>query len=266
MAATVATRPARGTGRGRKWGIVLLVLVIVLAGLLVAADRIAAYAAARTIVREAKQQLAAQQITSPKDPTATVGGFPFLTQVVAGKYQKVTIDVAQPSAQGVTLDDLTVVATGVNASTTALMNGTGQITADNVTGTVRLGWVSVTKLIDLTGYGGQGLEVSALPDGEVQIKGPVSMVGISTTVVATGSVTVAGDAVQLKINKVTTEGGQTSPLLQQVIGALKQQLSFTVKIPVLPYNLKVKNATARPEGLTVTAYANNVPLGNQAGG
>jgi hypothetical protein len=265
MAATVATSPARRTGRGRKWGIVLLVLVIVLVGLLVVADRIAAYAAARTIVREAKQQLTAQQITSPKDPTATIGGFPFLTQVVRGKYDKITIDVTQPTAQGVTLDDLTMVATGVNASTSALINGTGQITADNVTGTVRLGWVSVTKLIDLSGYGGQGLEVSALPDGEVQIKAPISMVGLSATVVATGNVTVSGNTAQVKINKVSTEGGQIPPLLQQVIGAIKQQLSFSVKIPALPYNLKVKDATARPEGLTVTAFANNVPLGNQAG-
>jgi hypothetical protein len=252
--------------RGRKWTVALLVLVVVLAGLLVAADRVAAYAASRTIVKQAKQQMAAQNITSPYDPTAKVDGFPFLTQVVRGHYDKITIDIKKPAAQGVALDDLAIVATGINASTSALMNGTGQITADNVTGTVQMGWAAVTKLVDLSGYGGGGVSISALPDGEVQIKAPVSMLGQSANVVATGKVTVAGDSAQVTITKVTTDGGQVPSLLQQVLGSIKQQLSFAVKIPALPYSLKIKNATARPGGLTVTAAATNVPLANQAGG
>jgi LmeA-like phospholipid-binding len=252
-------------GRGRRVTIVLVVLVVLVGGLLVAADRVAAYAAERTVARQAKQELAAQQITSPTDPVVHVAGVPFLTQVVRGRYEKITIDVVQPSAQGITLDDLFVVATGVNASTGALLNGTGQITADNVTGTARLDWQSATKLIDLSQYGGTGATVSALPDGQVQIKAPVSVGSVSATLIATGTIEIAGDSDSAKVHitKVDVAGGGIPSVLQQMIGAITQQLSFTVKIPPLPYHLKVKSVQARPEGVTITAVATGVPISGQ---
>jgi hypothetical protein len=246
--------------RGRKALLLVVILVVVIGGLLVAADRVAAYAAERTVASQAKQQMAAQNITSPSDPDVSVGGFPFLTQVIRGRYDKITIDVSKPTAQGVTFDDLTVVATGINASTGALLNGDGQITADNVIGTARLNWDSVTKLIDLSQFGGSGATVSALPDGEVQIKAPVSVLSVSTTVVATGTIGIAGDAAHVSITKVSVEGGGLPALLQQVLGSLKEQLSFTVKIPALPYHLKIKSVRAEQAGVTVTATATNVAL------
>jgi hypothetical protein len=246
--------------RGRKTLLVLVILVIALAGLFVIADRVAVYAAQRTVASQAKQQMSAQNITSPQDPSVKISGFPFLTQVVGGRYDKITIDVTKPTDQGVTLDDLTVVATGVNASASALINGNGQVTADNVTGTGRLGWDSVNKLIDLSQFNSTGATVSALPDGEVQITAPVKVLTLSTTVVATGTIAVAGDAAHVTINKVNVQGGGIPAVLQAVLGSLKEQLSFTVKIPPLPYHLKIKSVQAKPAGVTVTATATNVPL------
>jgi hypothetical protein len=250
-------------GRGRKVTIVLVVLFVIVGGLLVAGDRVAAYAAERTVAREAKQELAAQQISAAQDPIVHVSGFPFLTQVARGRYEKITIDVVKPSAQGVTLDDLFVVATGVNASTDALLNGTGQITADNVTGTARLDWESATKLIDLSQYGGTGATVSALPDGQVQIKAPVTVGTVSSTLIATGTIEIADDAAKVHVNKVSVAGGGIPAVVQQVLGAITQQLSFTVKIPPLPYHLKVRSVQARPEGVTITAAATGVPISGQ---
>src|SRR5205807_9976988 len=108
--------------RGRKVTIVLVVLLVATVGLFVAADRLAAYAAERTIATQAKKELAARDITTPSEPTVAVGGFPFLTQVARGKYDKITIHLDRPTSQGVTLDGLDVVATGVNATTSTLVN------------------------------------------------------------------------------------------------------------------------------------------------
>src|SRR5689334_23717370 len=127
------------TRRGRKVWITLLIVVVVLGGLLLVADRVGAYVAASTIASQAKKELAARDITTPSDPTVTVGGFPFLTQVARGRYQSITIHVDHPSSQGVTFDTLDVVANGVNASTSAVINRTGSITADTITGTTSLG-------------------------------------------------------------------------------------------------------------------------------
>ena len=247
-------------GRGRRVWIALVVVLIVVAGLFVATDRIAAFAAERTIADQAKKELAARNITSPSDPTVGVGGFPFLTQVARGKYDKITIHVDQPTSQGVTLDALDVTARGVNASTSALINGTGTITADDVTGSTSLGWASVNKLMNTSGFGGAGATASALPDGQVQVKVPVSVAGISTTIVATGNLSVGQGTVHLKINKVSTEGGTLPSVLAGLVGSIKQSLSVDIKIPQLPYNLQVRDVKASLSGLAVTAVAVNVPI------
>src|SRR5205814_8133744 len=136
MAVDARVRRRRG-GRLMVW---FLVVVVILAGLFVAADRIAAYAAERTIAMQSKKELAAREITTPTEPKVSVGGFPFLTQVAKGRYDRITIHLDHPASQGVTLDVLDVTATGVNASTSAIVNGTGSITADDVNGTASLGW------------------------------------------------------------------------------------------------------------------------------
>jgi len=246
--------------RGRKLWVALLVLIVVLGGLFLVADRVAAYVAARTIATQAKKELAARDITTPSDPTVTVGGFPFLTQVAKGRYQSITIHVDHPSSQGVTFDTLDVVADGVNASTSAVINRTGTITADTVTGTTSLGWAGVNKLMNTSGFGGAGASASAMPDGQVQVKVPVSLAGISTTIVATGNLTVGQGVAHLKINNVTAEGGTLPSVINGLVGSIKQSLSVDIKIPPLPYGLVVKDVKASQQGLAVTATAANVAL------
>jgi hypothetical protein len=246
--------------------IVLLVLVAVIAGLFVASDRIAAYAAERTIAAQAKKELAAREITTPSEPKVSVGGFPFLTQVARGRYDRITIHLDRPSSQGITLDRLDVTALGVNATTSAIVNGTGKITADDVRGTASLNWEAVNKLMNTTGFGGSGATASALPDGQVQVRVPVSVAGVSTTLVSTGNLTVADSLVHLNITKVTTEGGNLPAVIGRLVGAIKQSLSIDIRIPKLPYNLQVRDVKAAPEGLTVSAVAANVPLSGRGGG
>ncbi len=255
--AAVEAPPRR---RGRRLWVALLVVVVVLGALFVVADRVAAYAAARTIASQAKKELAAREITTPSDPTVTVGGFPFLTQVARGHYQSITIHVDHPSSQGVTFDALDVVASGVNASTSAVINRTGTITADNITGTTSLGWSGVNKLLNTSGFGGAGASASALPDGQVQVRVPVSFAGVSTTILATGTLTVGKGVAHLKINQVSSEGGTLPSVISGLIGSIKQSLSVDIKIPALPYGLVVKDVKASQQGLAVTATAANVAL------
>jgi hypothetical protein len=239
--------------------VALIVVLLVLGGLLVAADRIAVFAAERTIAEQAKKELAARDIKASSDPKVAVDGFPFLTQVARGKYDKITIHVDHPSSQGITLDVLDVTARGVNASTGALVNGTGKITADDVAGATSLGWENVNKLMNTSGFGGGGATASALPDGRVQVKVPVSVAGVSTNLIAIGNLTVGQNVVHLKIQDVKAEG--TLPaLIARLIGSIKQSLSVDIKIPPLPYNLQVRDVKASEHGLTVTAVAANVPI------
>src|SRR5207302_9315449 len=137
------------------------------------------------------------------------------------------------------LDALDVTARGVNASTDALMNGTGQITADDVSGTTSLGWDGVNKLMKTSGFGGATATASALPDGRVKVKVPVAVAGISPTVVAVGNLSVSQGSVHLKINEVSTEGGSLPSVLSGLVGSIKESLSVDIKIPPLPYNIQI---------------------------
>jgi hypothetical protein len=246
--------------RGRKVWTVLVILVLVLGGLFVLSDRIAAYAAERTIAAQAKKELVARDISTPDEPRVAVDGFPFLTQVARGRYDKIAIHVDRPSSQGVTLDALDVTARGVNASTSTLVNGTGTITADEITGTTSLDWNSVDKLMNTGGFGGSGARAAALPDGQVQVKVPVKVGEYTTTVVATGTLSVGQNVVHLKISQVSTEGGSVPSYLSGLVSQIKQSLSVDIRIPVLPYNLVIRDVKASLQGLAVIAGAANVPL------
>jgi len=246
--------------RGRKLWIVLVVLVVLLGTAFVVADRIAASAAAATIATQARKELVARDISTPSEPTVTIGGFPFLTQVARGHYDKITIHVDHPSSQGVTLDALDVVATGVNAPASAVINHTGTVTADAVTGTTTIGWDSVNKLMNTSGFGGSGATASARPDGQVQVRVPVAVAGFSTTVIATGTLAVGQGLVHLKINNVSTEGGDLPTVISRLIGTIEQSLSIDIRIPPLPYHLVVKDVQAGQKGVTVTATSTNVPI------
>jgi LmeA-like phospholipid-binding len=256
---------AMAAGRGRKVATALIVLLVVLVGLFLAVDRVAAYAASQELASQAQKELASREVTTPSKPTVVIGGFPFLTQVVRGRYDKVTIHARSLTGRGVTVDALDVTATGIHAKATALMNGRGDVTADNVTGTARVGWAAVTSLIKTSGTGMNGVSVSALPDGRVEMKTPVSVLGVTTNVVATGTVGVSGSVVHISITRVQAQGGDIPPGLSSIIGSLKTALSVNVNIPPLPYHLKISSVRSTVEGIVVTAYAQNVALATQSG-
>jgi hypothetical protein len=236
------------------WAIVLLVLV----GLLVAADRISAYAASRAVADQVRNQLAAEHISTSTPPSVQLGGFPFLTQVIRGHYDHVTIDVKGASTQGVTFSDLHITATGVHAKTSQLIRGSGPIAADQVAGTARLTWSQVPTLLEKARLARSGAQISGSDDGQVTIRQPIQLGGSTTTLVATGTVTAANGKVAVKINHVTTEGASLPPLLQELIGPYAQQLSGSFALPTLPYHLKLTGVAVSAAALTIRATGQSV--------
>jgi LmeA-like phospholipid-binding len=118
---------------------VLIVLVIVVGGLLLVADRAGAAVAERSISDQVKKEVAARGGTT-SEPDVTVGGFPFLTQVLREKYDKITIVMRDVQGEGVRLPRLDVEATNVTASMRTLMGGEGDVVAERVTGTATIGY------------------------------------------------------------------------------------------------------------------------------
>ena len=97
MAQDYPVDEARPRRRGRKLLIGLFVLLLLLAGLLVVADRVAVGVAERMIADRVRQEITKQGAQSA-EPDVEVGGTPFLTQVLDGRYQRITINLRDVQA------------------------------------------------------------------------------------------------------------------------------------------------------------------------
>jgi LmeA-like phospholipid-binding len=247
----------------RKTAITLIVLVVVLGGLFVVADRVSASAAESTISDQAVKEMNARQITSPDKPHVSVGGFPFLTQVLRGRYDKVTIKVNQPRYQNnVKLEQITLVAAPVRAPLKAITSHQGQVTADTVTGTATMTWDEVRSLLDLAGI--PGIDPSKVQltvvDNQVRLRIPLSALGQTVTVTAGGTLTVANGQVRFQVSQLTPEGDNVPSVVTDVINRYKSRLSVTVKVPAMPYKLTVRKVQTSNDGVVATASADNVVL------
>lgn len=239
--------------RGRRLRTGLIVVFVVLVGLLLAVDRVGAWAAERTVAEKVSQQITEQKV-SASEPEVTVGGFPFLTQVVAGRYEDIRIFLRDVSANGITVPELDVHAKGVNAEMSALISGDGEITADHVTGTATIGYASVRALIDRP-----GLELSE-QNGKLRLRLPLTVAGQQIIAVALADVSAVNGLVRISVADIRAEGIQLVPQAQRLLDQYKRLLSVDVKLPPLPFRLTVEGVQARPEGLAVTASAQGVPI------
>jgi hypothetical protein len=253
-------RPRRRTGR--RVLITLLVLLLVLAILLVVADRVAASYAERMISDRVSEEIASQKATA-EQPDVTIDGVPFLTQVVGGDYQEIQILLTNLSGevgknQSVKMAKLDIRAHDVSAPLDTLRTGSGRITAGNVTGT---GTITYAELADLIGQ--EGLKLTE-QDGKLMGTMPVKAAGQTFQVTGTANLEVADGVVRVRFADITSDGLPDIPLVRNLVTGYVNKLAYDLAPPPLPLGLKVQKVDPRPEGLVVTAGANNVPL--SAGG
>ncbi|HEU0239054.1 MAG TPA: DUF2993 domain-containing protein [Micromonosporaceae bacterium] len=255
-------RPRRG-GRGLR---ITLFVVLGLLVVLVAADRIGLLIAEHTVAGQVRTHLASEGVTFDGDPHVTIHGFPFLTQVLAGHYDRVDISVANPSTLGVRLDSLTISARDVSAPTGALIAGNGHIEAATVAGTGSLDWTAFTQLVDLSGVKQYGIDPKAIrigsaDAGHVSIQAPASLDGQTFTVNATGTISVKQNILHVGVSNVTASDTALPPQFSPTLNAIAKQFTFDVRIPQLPYRLSLDSVRATAQGIAITASARDIVLG-----
>jgi hypothetical protein len=248
--------------RGGKVLIGLLVLLVLLGGVLVIADRVAAGYAERAIADRVSQEVARQDAESSR-PEVTVDGFPFLTQVLAGRYESIQIlmrDVrGSVNGNSLTLPRLDVTARDVRAPLDTLRSGQGDVVASTVDGTATVSYASVAELTERP-----GLQL-AEEGGKLVGTAPLDLFGQRVTVRGAAGLSVDDKGqIRVKFERLTADGLPNLPGAQALISAYAQKISFTVPLPELPFQLVVRDVQVRPEGLVVTAAARDVPL-NTAG-
>lgn len=235
----------------RKLLIVLLVLLALVLAALFGADR---YAKSRAEGEVARQVAVEYRLTG--QPTVSFGGFPFLTQALAGEYESLDVGIGDYTDQGIALQNVEVRLEGLHAPLSDLMNGdTSALVADRATASAVIPYGVVQKQLAERGV----TELSRSADGNVLAKGTyqapvIGEVPIELTV----SLRLTAQGVVIVPEKVSAAG------VQVPLAAVKEAFTYTVPLAGLPLGSKLTGVTPVDSGLRVTGEATNVPLNRAA--
>lgn len=224
---------------------IFLIVVVVLGGLFVIADRVAVHFAEG----EAADKLKATENLADT-PDVSIKGFPFLTQVAGGSLDDVEVGIKDYEAatgngtEKIRIDDLKAHMKGVDFSgdyssaTAADASGTATIAYDQLLSAVKNDPVELplgaTGKVTGLSYGGNG-----------KVRATVVVAGVPLPVL--GSVTAQGNTVKVHADGLPKFGNRAIDVSE-------------VKIDQLPGGIKLDKVQAAQDGVEITVKGSNVKL------
>ncbi|MCL2551235.1 MAG: DUF2993 domain-containing protein [Actinomycetia bacterium] len=225
---------------------IVLIVVVVLGGLFVAADRIAV-----SMVQNKAAQRAQATDNLAEKPKVTITGFPFLTQVMGGKLEDVKVSAkdiaAGDGSQSVRIDSFHADLYGVKLS-----NGFSRAIADHADGNAFITYDDLSKAAPA------GIKVSyagASSSGTPRVKLTGSFMGAHLSVLS--DVLVSKNSIGLHAEGLPKE--LTALGLESKV---RDQIDFTRQVSHLPGNLELSSVTTTPDGISVQVTGKSVVLAN----
>lgn len=220
--------------RGMRPGKVLTIGVVVLAVGSLVADRGAKLA----IERVAASRMQSSLDTS-KRPSVDMGGFPFLTELIRGKFDNVTVDMVGASGGKVTVAHL-------HADLHGVRQDNGGVRADSITGTGHIDY-------DALSAAAKPLQISYGGDGLIQVTAKVTVLGRNLTASASGQPRIEHSTLIVKPERastsVTGDAGEAAAAVPEV----------SVPLRDIPPNLNIK-LTPAAGGVDFTFDGTDVQL------
>lgn len=246
------------------WLTVLLGLILVLAVIAAVGDRIAARIAANELRTQVVAELQRNDV-SYETLGVSIGGFPFLTQVARGNYAEITIDMGnvklpEQGGRGATLPALHVVATGVDADTRQVIEGTAKVNAQQITGTAVVAFSTLETLVDYSVYRLSEVRYSE-SNGGLHVTGKATLGGVVVPIAATAELSVVAGKFQVKLRDLEAVSLPAPVLVKDYLSNLAQE-SLSAQLPKLPFGLTLDAASVRSDGVAITATGHDVPLLN----
>ncbi|WP_380108608.1 DUF2993 domain-containing protein [Kribbella qitaiheensis] len=236
-----------GSRRPRRRFRSLIVVLVILVGLLVVADRLAeSFAEGRLATMAADE--AAQYDVQAADTSVEVGGFGFLPQVARGEFSQITLTMDQPTISKVSAEDLTVVMKSIQVPRELL---TGDTSAPVNVGTadvhLRLSPAALTKVARTSGLDGLSLQIVG---GKLQAR--VTVRGVEARA------TIQPQAQNGRIRLAVGDLPSTVPSV--VRNAINNLLARGIEIPELPFGATLKEITVDGQSVLLTATASDIVL------
>ena len=207
----------------------ILIPLFVLVALFVVADRVAVHYADRVVA----ERIQRDQGLSSK-PDVSIGGFPFLTQAISGRYDDVTVTLHDVRRGPVRVDRLTAHLNGVHVALGAVFSQhLNSVPVDKATAQVFVTFGDLNEYLSP-----KHLHVSAAGH-LLHVTGSVTVAGRAITASGDGRLSISGDTVVVSAN---------------------QGLGFEIPLTGLPFRIKLESATVTNQGITVTASAEGLVL------
>ncbi len=216
----------------------LLTGLVVLAGLLLAVDRVTAFLASRAVAHDI-----AGAETDCREPGVDIGGFPFLTQAIAGRYDDVTISTSCTVGSSVRLDPVQVELFGAHLGLGQIaQQHVDRVPVERIVGSATIPFAELDRAAD----GGQ-LRFGAGPGGSLTVTGSLTVGGQTVSAHGSGQLSVVTG--ELRITISSSAGGTFAGGAPDVL------------IPVpLPFHLTEASVHANAAGVVISGVARNVVL------
>jgi hypothetical protein len=226
----------------------LILLALFLVVVLIAADRVGAIVAAQVLASKIKtdEGLAHR-------PDVTVGGFPFLTQAIRGKYSDVKVTASDVTLNGVDVTTIAVQLHGAHIGWRAALHGNVHtVPVDTADGQVTISYPAVDAYLQ-----SRHLTVSQGSDGQVKVTASVRIAGHTVKASGIGTATVASSVIAVRVHQISVAAGAHVSHL-----SLAQRINFTLPLNGLPFRIALGSVRGTANGIVATGTARDLVLGS----
>jgi hypothetical protein len=225
----------------------LVVVVLLLLGLAVVADRVAVGVAEDKV----GEQLAAKGGLHGT-PTVDIAGFPFLTQAVAGRYDEVRIELTAEQLGQPAGTRADIALHGVHVPLSSVLSGSVEkVPVDRVDGTATLSYALLSAQL--------GGDTTVRPEGDgLRITKTVDVLGHTVPLTAAGTVSFHGNQLVVDVEKAAGAGVDVPGFLVDRASAL---LDLRYDVPALPFGLQLTAVHPGPDGVDIEVAARDTVLG-----
>jgi hypothetical protein len=242
MSGYQATRTYRRPPRSRRRLTTFLIILVVLVGLLVAAD----FGAKAIAENEVASQIQKQGVS--QKPSVSIAGFPFLTQVISRDISSMQISWVDLPEGPVTFKSINAVLNGVHLNSS--FNGA---TVSQLTGTALITFGALSNAVSsqvgaLGALGGAGLTLTDAGPNEIK----ASLDLVITSASATWRVT------RLSGNRLNIQLVASNGLPSQLLDSVR---NITIPLSGIPLHLQIQSVSITPNGVVGTLTGQNVTFG-----
>lgn len=227
----------------------LVVFLVVLLALAAVGDRVGVSYAERTVAEQTQASAGLADL-----PDVSIEGFPFLTQALAGRYERVVVTSSDVPAGDVRLDRLDATFGGVRLPLSQALSGDVQrVPVERVEARAL---VAYGQLSQRSGDRQLTVAPADTPD-RVRVTGSVQVLGRTLSAVAVSRLEVVDGAIVVTAEEFEVGNAAADELVTR---ALRGRMDLSIPVTGLPYGLRVTDVAVDPDGVVVRATATDTVL------